>query len=123
MSESVEAAVCDWLAAILEVESPPSSAVAFNVGLYETPDGFAAYLIGADHFDGESGDWASNPTYRCDQHLQLTRARHGAPSWELIEKSAATATRRVRLDQPGSFLGRATAVTVGFDEGDLQRVA
>lgn len=114
-----------WLRQIAEVEHPAPSVIAFNVGLFETPDGYGAHLIGADRFDDEDGDWACEATFEPEHaYLLLPRALFARPSWEPVLAGMATAVA-VFLASPrgrASFFQSAQAVTVGFEDGDLVRI-
>jgi hypothetical protein len=115
--------VAAWLGRVTAASVPPASVVAYNVGLLETPRGYSAYLIGADHFDERSGDWACRESFTpAERYLALPR-RRGA-SWEDVHAAVVAAVREFLATPAGqaSFLGRA-AVTVGFDDGELERVA
>lgn len=112
-----------WLARVCREAKPPSSVVAFNVGLFETADGFSAYLVGADRYDEEDSEWACDETFSpSERYFPIAAGRFS--NWEQVEVAVADAVRAF-LQSPegiGSCLDAAEAVTVGFDEGDLQRV-
>ena len=64
MSDSrFQTAFAAWLRRVCSTENPPKSVVAYNIGLFETPDGFSAYLIGADQYDESNNDWACRPSF------------------------------------------------------------
>jgi hypothetical protein len=98
--------------------------VAYNIGLLETPKGYSAYLIGADQFDERHGDWACRESFTpAERYLPLPRG--GLAGWEQVQSAVVAAVREFLASPAGraSFLGRAVAVTVGFDDGELERVA
>lgn len=51
LTQSVSA----WLGRINSTDVPPTSVVAYNVGLLETKKGYSAYFIGADQYDETNG--------------------------------------------------------------------
>jgi len=55
--------VAGWLHRVTANERPPASIVAYNIGLFETEDGYSAYLAGAGRFDPVSGDWACEEAF------------------------------------------------------------
>jgi hypothetical protein len=112
-----------WLARVCREERPPSSVVAYNLGLCETPDGYSAYLIGADRYDAEDSDWACSESFTpSERYFPIPAAEFG--SWEQVQKEVVAAVRAFVQSPEGqrSFLAAAEAVTVGFDDGDLERV-
>ena len=50
--------ISQWLSNVSGSERPRTQIVAFNVGLFESPDGFVAYLIGSSAYDPVDDDWA-----------------------------------------------------------------
>jgi hypothetical protein len=116
--------VSDWLGRVTAASTPPASVVAYNVGLLQTARGYSAYLVGADHYDERTGDWACRESFTpAERYLPLPRG--GPAGWEQVQAAVVAAVREF-LGSPagrGSFLGRAVAVTVGFDDGELERVA
>ena len=99
--------------------------MAFNVGLFETPEGYCAYLSGARRFDPSSGDWALEDSYSPNQReLSLPNSAFNFSGWVDVSLQVQTAVKRALDEQlRQSALTSAQAVTVGFDDGDLERVA
>ncbi len=117
--------VVDWLRRILVAEAPPPDVVAFNVGLIETENGYAAYLIGSKSFDPGDDDWACSEDFSPTERYCEIGAGRSDETWEAVRDRVAEEVRKF-LSTPeaqNSFLGRAKAVTVGFDDGDLLRIA
>jgi hypothetical protein len=118
--------ITNWLAALLIGQPPPPDIVAFNVGLYETPDGYCAYLSGATKFDASSDDWALEDAYSPSQReFLLPNDQLQISSWQdaLSQVHAALKVALSLSPLSNSALAHAQAVTVGFDDGDLERVA
>lgn len=117
--------VTEWLNRIVTAERPAASVIAFNVGLFETEDGYCAYLIGAARFDPSDDDWACDEAFTpAERHLPLPRADLGPVDWAELQDEVVQEVERF-LDSPmgrNSFLNSAQAVTVGFDESNLVRV-
>ena len=114
-----------WLNRVNAVEQPPESVVAYNIGLLETPDGYSAYLMGADHFDPEDSDWACEETFTPqERYFAMSRADVGG-DWHAAQSAVVAAAQSYLQSAAGktSFLANAKAVTVGFDDGDLEQVA
>lgn len=117
--------ISDWLAGIVAAEHPPADVIAFNVGLFQTDSGYTAYLTGSRAYDPDDDDWACDEAYApTERYCPLPAATKGA-TWKDIHDRIAEELRTFLASPVGqaSFLGRATAVTVGFDDGDLVRVA
>jgi hypothetical protein len=114
--------IATWLGRICASEQPPKSISAYNIGLFETKKGYTAYLIGAKKFDEANSDWACRSSFRpSERYLPLPAGING---WEEVHAAVVEAVRNFLASALGaaSFLGQATAVTVGFDDGELERV-
>ena len=123
---SLDEQLAVWLSRLLTGQPPSSNVVAFNVGLFETESGYCAYLSGATKFDAESDDWAVEEAYSPSRReFPLPRDVFPFPKWQdaLSQISAALKAALVRPELQHSPLAHAQAVTVGFDGGDLERVA
>lgn len=112
-----------WLGRVCADETPPDSVVAYNIGLFETPDGYSAYLIGADRYEEGDGDWACNEVFTPKERY-CPIPGEGFAGWEDVHAAVVSATREFLASAAGrrSFLASAEVVTVGFDDGDLERV-
>jgi hypothetical protein len=116
--------VTAWLGRVTAADTPPASVVAYNIGLLEARKGYSAYLIGADRFEERTGDWACRESFTpAERYLPLPRGEYAG--WEQVQAAVVAAVREFLASPAGraSFLGRAVAVTVGFDDGELERVA
>lgn len=115
----------EWLARVCQEGPPAASVNAFNVGLFETPDGYSAYLIGSERFDPEDSDWACHEAFTPNErYFPMAANQFGFRNWKDVQKATVDATRAFLESADGkrTYLASATAVTVGFDDGDLQRV-
>lgn len=112
-----------WLTRVCTSENPPNSVVAYNVGLFETSDGYTAYLAGAKRFDGIDGDWACDEAFTPAERYCPISAE-GFSDWHGVHIAAVKTLRDFLLSPSGksSFLANAKALTVGFDDGDLERL-
>jgi hypothetical protein len=113
-----------WLRRVCAGKRPPSSVIAFNIGLFETEGGYEAYLVGAKHFDPDDADWACDEDFTPKERYVMLPAPRGKVTWKRVLRLAGDAVREFIASPDGasSFLGKAQAVTVGFDDGDLVRV-
>jgi hypothetical protein len=112
-----------WLRRICSTEIPPDSIIAYNIGLFETAEGYSAYLVGAEHYDEEDSDWACEQAFK-PQEQYFPFSADGLGNWEAVQAAVLVATRAFLMSPDGamSFLAKAQAVTVGFDDGDLERI-
>ena len=115
----------NWIERILETEHPDSSIIAYNFGLFETPEGYSIYLIGSKDFDAEDGDWATGSDFEPkDKYYPLPAKDYKNLKWEQaldkVEQSLREFKKSTTYKQ--SFLAKAKAVTTGFDDGDLIRL-
>jgi hypothetical protein len=115
--------VC-WLQRLSSTEDPPPSVVAFNIGLFESNDGFSAYLAGSTRYDPGNSDWPCDEVFAPRERYCALPVRRGDMKWDQVLERAANAIRVFLASSDGaaSFLSRAQAVTVGFDDGDLVRI-
>lgn len=119
--EAIRSAIEAWIAQ-LDDEAMPSAIVAVNFGLFETPDGYSAYLTGSSTFDPTDDSWAVNADYApTAKYLALPRVPVGG-SWQHVQIACKTAVMSYLARHPRSRLRGLTAVTVGFDDGDLERI-
>jgi hypothetical protein len=109
-----------WIRGIISKEQPSEDIIAYYFGLFESLDHYMIYLSGSTEYDAEDPDWACNDDFTPeDKYLRLQEYR--GLSWqEVLEKvrielEAILKTEVLR----SSFLGKAKAIAVGFDDGDL----
>jgi hypothetical protein len=119
----VTSAIGTWLEEVTRDENPPANIVAYNIGLFDSPEGYCAYLSGATRYSVEDPEWARDDTYT-PVHRYCVLGELGGRNSEEVRRSVVESVRSF-LSSPaggGSFLARARAVTVGFDDGDLVAV-
>jgi hypothetical protein len=127
-STDLEAEFHGWLGRVCRTEKPPSSIVAYNIGLFQTADeGYSAYLVGATEFSEEDADWAcegADSFTPKERYLPLPAKASKGKEWQEVLSSVERVVKSFLTTPSGksSFLGKATATTVGFDDGDLVRV-
>ena len=112
-----------WLTRVSNQEKPSDSVIAYNIGLFETPTGYSAYLVGASTFDEQDGDWACEEVFTpSERYFPLSLLE--PQTWDVVLAQVIEAPRRFLRSKAGedSFFARAKAVTVGFDDGELVRV-
>ena len=116
--------ISSWLQGLLATQPPPANVVAFNVGLFETPSGYSAYLSGATKFDASSDSWALEDVYSPSER-EFPLPPGVFANWHDVLSQVQVALKSALHRAPllHSPLARAQAVTVGFDDGDLERVA
>ena len=119
----LESRFLGWLGRVCRDEHPGPSVIAYNIGLFETDTGYSAHLVGADRYDPADGDWACAEMFTPAERYFPIPAE-GFEGWEHVHAAIVGATRAFLRTAQGkdSFLARAEAVTVGFDDGDLERV-
>jgi len=116
----------NWINEIVLTENPDKSIIAYNIGLIETKSGYSAYFMGAKKYDENDSDWA------CDfgdytpskKYLDLSNTDLKGLSWDKVQENIINhfndfMSSKIYKD---SFLQNATAITCGFDDGDLIRV-
>jgi hypothetical protein len=116
----------DWLNQIILNENPDKEIIAFNIGLIETEKGYSAYFMGARKYDEKDSDWA------CDfgdytpknKYLDFSKTELKELSWDKYQNRIIEFSKEFMKTKvyENSFLQKATAITVGFDDGDLVRI-
>lgn len=112
-----------WLQRVVYKEKPPNGIVAYNVGLFESQNGYSAYLIGSKKYNPRDDDWAANEAWTPkERYFSIPKGIF--KDWKDVQSGVVGALKMFLNSDAGkeSFLGKATAVTVGFDDGDLERV-
>ena len=115
----------NWLKRINENEKIDSSIIAFNFGIFESPEGYKIYLIGAKKYDENDEDWATYEDYSPkEKYFPLEINTTDGKDWEEVLKiSTDLVTQYVNSDDyKNSIFKNAKAITTGFDEGDLIRI-
>jgi hypothetical protein len=114
-----------WLERINQSNPPPEDIVAFNFGLFESTDGYSVYLVGARKYDLNDDDWACCQDYvPLEKYFPLPASFTGGKNWQEIHGDVVSLAKQY-LKSPefaSSFLAAASAITVGFDDGDLEAV-
>ncbi len=113
--------VHEWLTQLAQSESPPDTILAFNIGMFETEQGFSVYITGSHSYDAD-GDWACDEDYSPNQkYLELSRDYLNGMPWEDVLSKVISDVKAFLASEAaqGSFLSPPKIVTVGFDDGDL----
>ena len=124
MTESQTLSFSNWLQQAVP-SSTPDGVVAYNFNLAECGD-WIVELIGAGTYDRDDPEWACPPELWSSQPLEFVLARSVAGTeWE---QALAYVTKEVRSfienssTSQANVLRIATAVCVGFVDGDLVEV-
>ena len=101
----------------------PLGVVAFNFNLAEAFQRFQVDVIGATHYDPDDPDWAGEEAFASyPRFFDLPHAVVGSRWEEAQELVAQFVFDYIRAAPDSSPLRRATAVTIGFVDGELKRV-
>jgi len=112
-----------WLAEIVKDAKPSEEIAAFRFGLGEVEGGYVLYLAGSVHYDELDDEWASYPPeFLFEKELLISNSEEKEWYWMLLQSiySLGRALRSSSIQK--SFLGRATPVYTGFEDGDLYRI-
>lgn len=115
----------DWLKHICTTESPDESIIAFNFGLFETPNGYTIYLVGSTYYDEEDDDWACEEDFvPAKKYCELPTSDFSHLKFDAVqEKLSAILISFMETEVfNNSFLSKATAITIGFDDGNLELI-
>jgi len=118
----------EWMEEVEASAGVPENLTAFNFGLFETPDGYCMYLMGAKVYDRDDPDWACEEDFTPEaRYLPLPfEVLSGEPDWEEFLVMAVKCVSRYIdkvIAHPGMrSMFRDKIVTCGFDDGDLVRI-
>jgi len=121
----VENVYCEfegWLEKIIKKEKPKKEIIAYNIGIFQTKVSFSLYLMGTKVYDAEDSDWACKPNYfPADRFYDFPKEYAKGKDSEQIEKDVIDFAKKFSktIQFKKSFLGKAEALTAGFDDGDL----
>jgi hypothetical protein len=123
--DELEQVFTDWIKRISQSGPPPSDISAFNIGLFESPNGYTAYLIGSTEYDPADDDWACQGDYSPkEKYLELPSGFVHGKDWQEIEERMVKTVNRFLLltNDSENILTKAPVITIGFDDGTLIRV-
>ena len=114
-----------WLDSLLENNDMPENTVDFNFNLYEQSEEDSVcgiQLIAADRFDPENGDdWACCEAWSSEEDIFcVSTADEDDRSWQGAQKLITEMiSEYLENGKYGNILTAATAVGVGFVDGDI----
>jgi hypothetical protein len=113
-----------WLTNICLNEHPDESIIAYNIGIFQTPEGFSLYMIGSQNFDANDSDWATEIEFEPEEKYFVLSDDFSNLDWDQVQyKSIHAIQEFMKMDVfKTSFLAKAKAITIGFDDGDLVRL-
>ena len=115
-----------WLERVSQSSPPPEDIVAYNFGIFESEGGYTLHLIGSREYDPDNDDWACREDYvPVEKYFELPKSFGNGGDWRGVQHKVVGLIKRfIGSSEPtGSPFTRASAITVGFDDGDLERVA
>jgi hypothetical protein len=115
----------NWIKEIDSTNPDTENVKAYNFGLFESEKGYSVYLTGSNQYDEDDDDWACNEDFVPNQkYFELPDYFIEGKNWDKIQRDFAEVIRKfIESDSfRNSFLAKAEAITVGFDDGDLERV-
>jgi hypothetical protein len=119
-SDAFQSTFNGWLDSAL-AQSIPAGIVAFSFNLAEP---WCIEVIGSRRYSEEDSDWACEEAFRPKvPNLDLPKSEVGSDWESVLEASKKIVSAYLERPSAGStILKKATAVTVGFVDGDLHRV-
>lgn len=121
----MEKAIINWLQNIEVKEGIPSSTtIAFNIGVFESEEGFTMYLVSSNVYSNIDDDWACiDPPIESYKYLVLPdnfQNKHWSEVLEICKNIL------IQLEKTGSLnktlLKNAKFITTGFDDGELVKI-
>ena len=123
LSKTLAPEIQYWLQA--NDHTAPAEIIAFNIGIFETENGYSLHLTGSKTYDPNNDDWACNEDYEADEkYLELPMSNHTAEDWVEFQKLVRTTVEKYlelkKEDTTSLFYQK--IVTIGFDDGELERI-
>ena len=118
-------AIADWFDRIGRTSPPPGDIIAFNIGIFETSNGYTIYLAGSREYDPGNDDWACQEDYSpTERYFELSPSYVCGKDWQQLEKDVIALVKGFLGSKPSpeTFLANAMVVTAGFDDGELTRI-
>lgn len=117
--------IVNWLNEVEKRDGvPPKEVVVFNLGMYESDEGFVMYLVGGFEYNEANDDWATLEMPKQDyRYLLLPQLVQNKP-WQLVLEFAKNTL--LELESEGTFstniFQNCKAITTGFDDGELIKI-
>ena len=126
MSNTTYNNFANWLLRVNQTDLPPKDIIAFNFGLFENANGYyTTYLTGSRNFDPKDDDWAGDMDYApAEKYFDLREYRSTEKEWQEVLRDVVNLVKQFTKSPEfsASFLAEASAITVGFDDGELEHV-
>lgn len=112
-----------WILQLCHKESSTNDIVALNFGIFETERGYSLYLIGSKQYDEHDDDWACYVDYEpTSKYLEITCDR--ITDWKSFMDEAmmiiSDIIKTPSVSNSSLFSGK--IITIGFDDGPLERI-
>jgi hypothetical protein len=105
---------------ITQIKERPD-VVAINIGLFQSENGFQAYLIGSNEYDPEDDDWACNEDFiPATKYIDLPCSQ--SVNWESLQSDVVDIIKGLLSTNSSTILNHVPNITVGFDDAELVSV-
>ncbi|AEF02789.1 hypothetical protein [Alteromonas naphthalenivorans] len=95
--------------------------IAINIGLFQSENGFQAYLVGSNEYDPEDDDWACNEDFvPTTKYIDLPCSQ--SINWESLQSDVVSIIKELLSSNSSTILNHVPNVTVGFDDAELVSV-
>ena len=122
MSHPLQSDFTAWLDRAMSQPMPPGLA-AFQFNLAEAFQKFQIDVIGATHYDPDDSDWACDEAFTSQpRFFDLPHSAVGSRWQDVQQLVSQFVASYIRTASSSSPLRSVTAVTVGFVDGELERV-
>jgi hypothetical protein len=110
----VKSEIEEW---IKQIKERPD-VVAINIGLFQSENGFQAYLVGSNEYDPEDDDWACNEDFvPATKYIDLPFSQN--VQWESLQSDVVNIIKGLLSSNSSTILDHVSIVTVGFDDAEL----
>lgn len=113
-----------WIKTINKETGYPTDVIALNFSLFESVNGYGIYLIGSKSYDENNDDWACDIDFEPqNKYLMLTHDDVQNMDWKEIQHEVTNIISKYISDKRNNIsLFQNKIITIGFDDGNLERI-
>lgn len=115
----------EWFFKLCDEEKPGGAIIAYNLGLFDTDNYYAIYLIDSnEHAKEDQVSATKNDHERSTEYYPLSKTEYKDLKWEqVLDKIKSQLKEFIKTEKfKNSSLAKAKAITIRFDDGDLVRM-
>ena len=115
----------EWFFKLCDTEKPGKDIIAYNLGLFDTDNCYAIYLIDSNEHAKEDKVSATKNDYEWPiEYYPLSKTEYKDLKWEQVLNKIKSQLKEYTNTEKfkNSSLAKAKAITIRFDDGDLVKM-